>query len=143
MIPPAQGRADLAVAVGRTTMVDVAATERWRHTVRSLPLLTDSDEFRVALRGLSAWHERLCVDGEYAMPGPADWIEALHHSAQVNTDPPTEEITFAWWAVRVAEEVVECRRLLASREAAAISGLEVALARLDRRGRQRPSRTPA
>ena len=127
-------------------MVAVAGMERWRRTVRALPLLAGSDERRVALRGLSAWYERLCVDGEYAMPGPADGIEALHHSAQVNTDPPTEEITTAWWAVRVAEEVVECRRILASREAAAISGLEVALARLEVSldgGRERLSRIPA
>ena len=80
------------------------------------------------------------------MPGPVDGIEALHRSAQVITVHPSEEMTTAWWAVRVAEEVVECRRLLAVQVDVAVGGLEVALARLEVSldgGREHLSRIPA
>ena len=86
----------------------------------------------MALRGLSAWYERLCVDHEYAMPGPADGIEALHRSSQLITEPPSEVVITAWWAVRLAQEVVECRRLLRFTDDDAEGvGLEVAAARLE------------
>lgn len=131
MIVRAQGRTDQARAVERTTMVAVAAMERWRRTVRALPLLVETDEFRVALSGLSAWYERLCVDDEYAMPGPSDGIDALQYTAQLITEPPSEALIAAWWAVRLAQEVVECRRFLGSTDDVEEMDLEVALARLE------------
>jgi len=126
----AQARTDLALAVERATMVAVATMERWRRAVRGLPLLVSSDELRVALHGLSAWYERLCVDHEYAMPGPAAGVEALSRCLHL-AEPASEEVLVAWWAVRVAEEIVGCRRLLAGADDTESIVLQLALSRLE------------
>jgi hypothetical protein len=131
MIVRAQDRTDLELAIERATVVAVAAMERWSRTVRALPLRVRSNELCLALRGLSAWYERLCVDDQYAMSGPADGIEALHRITHLTTELPTQEMLTAWWAVRVAEEVAECRRLVASSDDADGIGLEVAMSRLE------------
>jgi len=141
----AQDRTDLAGVVERVTMLAVAAMERWRRTVRALPWRAGSDEQRMALCGLSAWYERLCVDRQYAMAGPTDAIEALR-SGQMLTARPSEELVIAWWAVHLAEEVVDCRRLLRSGDDAQGIDLEVAVTRLEvalHGGHERLRRVPA
>lgn len=130
MIVRAQGRTDRALTTERATMVAVATMERWRRAVRVMPPLVSSD-LRVALLGLSAWYERLCVDPEYTMSGPQEGIDALHHATQLNSSQTGDESLMAWWAVRVAEEVVQCRRLLRSTDASECTDLENALSRLE------------
>jgi hypothetical protein len=112
-------------------MVAVAALERWRGTVRALHLRADSDELRVSLRGLVAWYERLCVDGEYATPAPAEGMMALPQIALLVVGSPSEEIVRAWWAVRLAEEVVACRQLLKCGGDTSEDDLGVALSQLE------------
>jgi len=126
-----QRTTDPAVTVDQATIVAVAAIERWRRTVRVLPLLVGSDELRLALRGLSAWFERVCVDADYVTEAPADGIEALHRITRLNTGTPAPEVLVAWWVVRVAHEVVKCRRRLRSMGDRNTMDLPVALSQLE------------
>jgi len=127
----AQSEPDSAIAVERASKAAVAAMDLSRHTVRVLPLLVGSDELRVSLRGLAAWYERLCLDGEYATPAPAECVEALPQIVQLMKGAPPDEVVNAWWAVRVAEEVVSCRRLLWPQADTSGTSFEVALAQLE------------
>lgn len=131
MIGVTQTQSDQAIALGRATMVAVAAIESQRRTMRVLPLLAGSDELRVPLHGLAAWYERLCIDADYATQAPAECIEALRLIAQLVTGIPPYEVGAAWWVVRIAEEVVACRQLLGSGNDADSSRLEMALSQLE------------
>ncbi|GEM_PF-6555210 len=131
MIDVTQSQSDRAIALGRATMVAVAAIESERRTMRVLPLLAASDELRVPLHALAAWYERLCIDTEYATPAPAEGIEALPLIAQLVTGTPRCEVRAAWWVVRVAEEVVVCRQLLGSGDDSDSSKFELALSQLE------------
>jgi hypothetical protein len=109
----------------------VVALERWRHWVRSLTMLA-SGEHRVALRGLVAWYERLCVDGGYANPPPADGMDALFQTEQERSSATAQGLVGARWAIRVAEELANCRQLVSQGDderaaAVGLSRLEIAL----------------
>ncbi len=131
MMDGTQNQFEGAIALGRATMVAVAAIECQRRRIRTLPLLAGSDELHVPLRGLTAWYERLCEDCDYATPPPAEGLEALPRVAQHITGSARKEIGTAWWAVRVAQEVVACRQLLGSQDHANGSSFELALSRLE------------
>lgn len=46
------------------------ALDRRRAAVRSVLLTARSEDTRVALRGLAAWYERMCVDAGYCNAPP-------------------------------------------------------------------------
>jgi hypothetical protein len=94
-------------------------------------MLVSSEELRVALRGLSAWFERVCIDGDYVTTAPAEGIDALHHITQQSPDLSTGHATVAWWSVRVAEDIVKCRQLLRPSDTIDDIDLDVAFARLE------------
>lgn len=122
---------DPSPSLEQVTRNAVAALERWRHWVRSLPRVANG-EHRVALQGLVAWYERLCVDDRYANPPPVDGMDALFQTEQERSSATAKELVAARWAVRVAEELVNCRQVVnqAGDEAAitvGVSRLEMAL----------------
>lgn len=112
----------------QTTTTAVAALQHWRHPVRSLPML-GTGEHGIALRGLVAWYERVCVDERYANPPPADGLGALMLTEQERSAATAEGFLVAWWAIRVAEELVRCRQL--AQEERGEAAVSVGLARLD------------
>jgi len=85
-----------------------SALEHWRWALRGVPFTASSDEARIALRGLAAWYERICVDGTYDNPAPADGLDAL--TAQEREPDHLRRDVVSHWAVRVAEELAEWRR---------------------------------
>jgi hypothetical protein len=117
------------VALEGAATVALAAMRRQRSAVHALPSLA-SKELRVSLRGLVAWYERLCIDREYATPAPAEGIDALPR-VTLDAEAPSYEAVTAWWAVRVAEEVVACRRLLGNENDVHGAEFEVALSQLE------------
>ena len=112
-----------------TTRMAVAAMERWRLSVRSLPTL--SSEHESPLGGLVAWYERVCVDERYAIPPPVEGMDALFVIEQERSAAAARGLVVARWAVRVAEELVLCRQMAnegnATPEGMGLTRLELAL----------------
>ena len=124
---------DATQAITRATHLATASLQQGRCAVQTLPRLVNPEELRVALLGLSAWFERVCTEGDYVSTAPADGIEALHQIAH--------DVTVARWAVRVAEDVVQCRLLLRPKDTLGDIDLDVVFAQLElamhRRGQKR------
>jgi len=78
--------------------------------VRGVPFTASSDEARIALRGLAAWYERICVDDTYDNPAPADGLDALTAQERGPDHLLLRRDVVSHWAVRVAEELAEWRR---------------------------------
>jgi len=96
-------------AVSQSAAVARSALEHWTWSVRGMPFAVESDESRPALRGLAAWYERISVDDAYTNPAPAAGVEALEAEVR-GPDRLPRSLQVAHWAVRVAQELAECRR---------------------------------
>jgi len=113
----------------QTVRTAVAAMERWRHWVRSLPVMA-GEEHRTALRGLVAWYERVCADERYASFPPVEGMEALLLVEHERSGATARGLVAARWAVRVADAVAKCRQVSDGDDQArvvALAKLEVAL----------------
>ena len=87
-----------------------SALEHWRWAVRGVPFTASSDEARIALRGLAAWYERICVDDAYDNPAPADGLDSLMAQEREPDHLFLRRDVMSHWAVRDAEELAEWRR---------------------------------
>jgi hypothetical protein len=85
------------------------ALDGWQWAVRRLTFTTFSHEGRTALRGLAAWYKQICVDETWKHPPPKDGLDALA-TEERGPGSSVVPVIVAHWAVRVAEELVECRR---------------------------------
>lgn len=106
------------------------ALDRRRAAVRSVLLAFRSEDTGVALRGLAAWYERMCVDSDYGNAPPEEGVRALMAMGDEEDKPVTRQLVLTYWAVRVAEEVASCRRRWCSKDSTP-DDLQVALAKLD------------
>jgi len=85
------------------------ALDYWRWAMRGMPVMETSEESRTALRSLVAWYERVAVDDSYNNPAPADGLDALA-AQEHGPNRFRDRVQVAHWAVRVAQELAECRR---------------------------------
>jgi hypothetical protein len=110
MATPIQYAPDGNNAVESSEVFAHSALQDWQWAVQGVASIAVSDEDRTALRGLVTWYERICVDDEYDSPAPADGLDALA-AHEHDADPPLlwRDLVFHW-AVRVAQELAECRR---------------------------------
>ena len=96
--------AELSKTVARS------ALEHWQWAVRGVLFTSPSDGARTALRGLAAWYDRICVDETYDNPAPVDGLDALTAEERGPDSLLLRHVVVAHWAVRVAQELAECRR---------------------------------
>jgi hypothetical protein len=87
----------------------------WHHVVRALPHLVSAEERKTPVRGLVAWYERVVECDDYSAEPPIEGLDALIDELAWVVVPLNvhAELARARWAVRVAEEVVQWRRLQA------------------------------
>ena len=103
---------ELAGLAGRfetTAALARSALEYWRHPVRRVLLAVSVDRDAVALRGLAAWYERLCVDVDYAQNAPDEGLDALVTLRSSFDAMVAHDLLVTYWAIRVAEELATCR----------------------------------
>jgi hypothetical protein len=97
-------------AAEASTALARSALEHWRWAVRGVPFTASSSEACTALRGLTAWYERICVDDLYDHPAPADGLDALTALERGSDLDLSRRVVVTHWAVRVAQELAGCRR---------------------------------
>lgn len=117
-------RLEIAVEVARVSL------DRRRGVVRSALLAALSEDRRAALRGLAAWYERMCVDPHYCNNAPEEGTNLLMALAQEDHEPAHRRFKITYWAVRVAEQLANCRARLAAKGSTP-EELDVELAKLD------------
>lgn len=115
---------ETACAVARS------ALERRRGAVRSVLLSANSEETRVALRGLAAWYERMCVDPDYGKAPPEEGVRALIALGDEEPKPIKRQLAVAYWAIRVAQELASCQVRWSSEDSTP-DELQLALTKLD------------
>jgi hypothetical protein len=86
------------------------ALQQWEWALREVALEASSDVARTALRGLSAWYERMCVDDTYADPAPADGLDALTAQERAPHTLTRPRVLVTHWALRVAQELAGFRK---------------------------------
>ena len=130
-VPQARENHSVASLPGPKRTPELARTtiEYLRTTVRSVLLGGPSDAGQdTALRGLEAWYERICADGDYCNRPPVEGVKALtdlgHGSAE-----PERRLALAFRAIRLAGELALFRA--GSRQDPPAKALPVALARMD------------
>lgn len=113
----------------RVALIAVAGLGRWTRFVRPLPLLSLSDGQHRSLNTLVAWYERVCADERFANPPPTDALQALALLLPGLPPSSAETLVIARGAIRVAEELVDYRRLLEYRRQ--LGGVNRANARVE------------
>ena len=82
---------------------------RWRRSVRRLPFGA-MPEHRDALWELVSWYEAMCLDDRLASPAPTAGLDALILMDRERTVlVPNHDVVVARGAVRVAQELANCR----------------------------------
>ncbi|HXW80301.1 MAG TPA: hypothetical protein VEJ84_12425 [Acidimicrobiales bacterium] len=108
----------------------LASIQRWRRIVTPLPLTAQSEDQEKKFRGLVAWYERVCADDRYSSAAPVEGIEALLAIPLGNTMHDLF-VSMAREAIRVAEELVNYRRLMSESGHADPRARDIARARLE------------
>ena len=111
-------------AVAASTALARSALVHWQWAVRGISFTARSGDACTALRRLTAWYERMCVDDTYDHPAPPDGLDALTALERGEDIDPSQRVLVTHWAVRVALELARWRRGLTHDGDAATAFLE-------------------
>jgi hypothetical protein len=101
--------------------IDVAedaadALRGWHRQVREVLVVLDAPKRSEAIRGLAAWYERVCLDGDYTEAPPREGLDIVVDELALAAQPYDilRALARAHWAIRVAEELSNWRQCLRS-----------------------------